>query len=117
MIRAMRVMAVEAVLRYWRMLEYEWPAFLGVATEACFVDRIGLQHRLGDSSVRVMAIRARNLAFRQRHVRTAIELRHDILMAARAHLIDGAFGQYAFRRVTYHRVVAIRTRHATCFVH
>ena len=66
--RAVRIMAVQAVLAHRRMFEQERSALLGMARVAIVVDRIRPQQRLGGAAVRIMTIRAGDLAFAQRHV-------------------------------------------------
>src|SRR5664280_23369 len=65
---AVRLMTVIAVLAHRSVLEQERPALLGMARVANVVDRIFLQQRLGVAAVRIMTIRAHDLAFAHRHV-------------------------------------------------
>ena len=88
LIRAMRRVAIEAVLANGRMLEQERSALLRMALVAGLVDRIGLEQRIGQGAMRIMAVIAAHLPFGQRHVRSAIELRPDILMTLGAGLVD-----------------------------
>src|ERR1700722_2672120 len=82
--RAVRVVAVEAVLAHRRVLEQERTALLGVALVAGVVDRGLAQQALGGAAVRVVAIGADDLAFAHRHVRRAIHLRAPVLVALEA---------------------------------
>ena len=84
LVGTVHVVAVEAVFAHRRVLEQERPALLRVAGVAGLVDRVGLQQRLGDAAVRIVAIGAGDLPFRQRHVRAAVELGADVLVAGRA---------------------------------
>src|SRR5450759_4458745 len=66
--RAMRIVAVHAVLAHRRVFEQERSALLGMALVAIVVDRVLAQHRFGGTAVRIMTVRAGHLAFAQRHV-------------------------------------------------
>lgn len=84
----MRSMAIEAVLAHRRMLEQEGPALFRMTLVACFVDRIRFQQRAGQGTVWIVTIVAAHLTFRQRHMRTPVELQSDILVTLRARVID-----------------------------
>ncbi len=58
MIGAMWLMTIEAAFRDWRVLKQERPALFGVAAKARIVKRRGLDHRLGNAAVRIMAVGA-----------------------------------------------------------
>src|SRR6185437_10571911 len=58
LVRAVRGVAIEAVLAHRRVLEQERAALLGMAGGAGLVDGVGLQQRRGDAAVRVVAIDA-----------------------------------------------------------
>ena len=66
--RAMRIVTVQAILAHRRMLEQERSALFGVAGVAIVVDRILPDERLGGAAVRIMTIRAHDLALADRHV-------------------------------------------------
>ena len=66
--RAMRIVTVQAILAHRRMLEQERSALFGVAGVAIVVDRILPQQSLGGAAVRIMTIRAHDLALAHRHV-------------------------------------------------
>ena len=61
--RAVRNMAIGAVLTHRRVFEQEWSAFLGVTLVAIVVDRIAAQHGLRGAAVRIVAVRASDLTF------------------------------------------------------
>ena len=65
---AVRIVTVVTVLTHRLMFKQEWPPLLGMARVTSFVDRIFLQKRLGETAVRIVAVRANDLAFAQRHV-------------------------------------------------
>ena len=88
LIRAVRRVAVEAILAYRWMLEQERTALLGMALIARLVDRIGLEQRAGQCAVRIVAVVAAHLPFRQRHMRAAIELQSDILVTLCTGVVD-----------------------------
>ena len=88
LIRAVRRVAVEAVLANGCMLEQERTALLGMALIARLVDRIRLEQRTGQGAMRIMAIVAAHLPFGQRHVRAAIELQADVSVTLCAGIVD-----------------------------
>ena len=61
-VRAMRIMTVQAGLGDRRVLPQEWSALLRVALPANLVDGRRLQEIFRITAVRVMAVRARDLA-------------------------------------------------------
>ena len=63
-VRAMRMMAIHAVLAYGGVLPDERAAFFGVTLITGVIDRIGFQQRLGGRTVRIVAIDAGNFSFR-----------------------------------------------------
>src|SRR5690349_19499992 len=65
-VRAVRVVAGEAVLLDGRMVPNEGAALLCVAARAELRDGLRIDHRLGKRAVRVVAIGARELAFDDR---------------------------------------------------
>ena len=65
---AMRFMAVQAVFAHRRVFPQERAALLGMARVAVVVDRILLQQRVRGAAMRVVAIRAGQLAFAHRHM-------------------------------------------------
>lgn len=54
--RAVRIMAVQAILSHRGMLEQEWSPLFGVALVASVIDRIFAQQRFGEAAVRIMTI-------------------------------------------------------------
>src|SRR5450759_4027573 len=82
--RAMRIVAVQAVLAHRRVFEQERSALLGMALVAIVVDRIRPQQPFGEGSVRIMTIRAHHFAFTQRHMGRTGHLRAPILVALEA---------------------------------
>ena len=84
--RAMRVMATCAVFRNRRVLPQERTAAFRVALVAVLVDaRFGQQFRVR-APMRIVAIRACDLAFPERHVRRALNFGAAQLMALKANL-------------------------------
>ena len=61
-VRAMRIMTVQAVLGHWRVLPQERSAFFRMALPASLVDGRRFQEIFRIAAVRIMAVRARNLA-------------------------------------------------------
>ncbi len=88
LIRAVRRVAIEAVLTNGRMLEQERSTLFRMALIARLVHRIGFEQRAGQCAVRIMAVVAAHLPFRQRHMRAAIELHSDILVTLRTGVVD-----------------------------
>src|SRR5271163_3102319 len=100
-------MTIEAALAHGRVLEQEGPTLLCMALIAGFVDRVGLEQGIGQRAVRVVAIVAAHLSFRQRHVRAAVELQADVLVALRAGVADRHLRHAALDREFRHRIVAV----------
>ena len=73
---------------YRRVLEQEGAALLGVTLVAGLVDGRGFEQGIGQRAVRVMAVIAAHLPFRQRHVRSAVELDQHILVTLGARVVD-----------------------------
>ena len=88
LIRAMGRVAIEAVLPHRRVFEQERPALFCVALIAGLVDRGGLEEGIGQRAVRVVAVVAAHLPLGQGHVRTAIELQANVLVALRTGVVD-----------------------------
>jgi hypothetical protein len=88
LVGAMRSMAIEAFLAHRRMLEQEGPALFRMTLVARLIDLIRFQQRACQGAVRIVAVVAAHLTFRQRHVRTPVELQSDILVTLRAGVID-----------------------------
>jgi len=115
--RAVRVVAVQAILAHRRVLEQERPALFGMTLVASVIDRIGAQHRLGEAAMRIMAIRAGDLAFSDRHVCRPQNLSTLILMALEAGVgLEWCFQREACRHVRHNRVT-IATGDAALFMH
>ena len=88
LIRAVRRVAIEAVLANRRMLEQERTALLRMALVARLVHRVGLEQRIGQGAMRIVAIVAAHLPLGQRHMRAAIELLADIPVTLCAGIVD-----------------------------
>src|SRR5690242_19191730 len=84
-VRAVGIVAIRAALVDRRVHPQERPALVRVAVEARRIGRRLLQQRGGDRAVRVVAGRARHLAFAQRHVGAAqrLALLLGVALAAR----------------------------------
>src|SRR5664280_2964399 len=102
-------MTVVAVLAHRSVLEQERPALLGMARVANVVDRIFLQQRLGVAAMRIMTIRAHDLAFAHRHMRRAEHLRAPVLVALEAGVWLERGLQLRLARYRLHDGVAIGT--------
>lgn len=110
LIRAVRRVAVEAVLSNRRMLKQERSALLRMAFVARLVDGIGLEQRAGQGAMRIVAVIAAHLPFRQRHMRAAIELQADILVTLRTGIVDRGLCHQPLHREFSHWVVAVAAR-------
>ena len=110
-------MTIEAVLAHGRMFEQEGSTLLCMALIAGFVDRIGLEQGSGQRTVRVVAIVAAHLSFRQGHVRAAVELQADVLVALRTGVADRHLGHAALDREFRHRIVAVAAGEAVTLMH
>ena len=117
LIRAVGCVAVEAVLTHRRMFEQEWSAFFRMALIARLVDRIGLEQRAGQGAVRIVAVIAAHLPFRQRHVRAAIELQANILVTLRTGIVDRGLGHQPLHGEFRHGVVAVAARQVVALVY
>src|SRR5215510_608026 len=82
--RAVRIVAIRAVLTHRRVLEQERTALLGMALVASVVGRCVAQQGLRVAAMGVMAVGAGHLAFAQRHVSVAQDLRPDVLVTLEA---------------------------------
>src|ERR1700730_1256123 len=80
----MRVVAVQAILAHGCVLEQDGPALLRVALVAIVVDRDFPDEPLGGAAVRVMTVRAGDLALTHGHVRRTEDLRLPVLVALEA---------------------------------
>ena len=85
-VRAVGVVAVQAVLANRRVLPEKRPALLRVAGQALLVDPLGRDHLRFRRVVRVMAIRARHLSFAHRMVRRPQAFRAHCGVAGKARL-------------------------------
>ena len=66
--RAVRIVAIRAILAHRRVLEEERSALFGVALVASVVNGICLQQTLGGAAMRVMTVGTDHLSFAQGHV-------------------------------------------------
>ena len=75
---AMCVVTIQAILAHRRVLPQERTALLGMALVAIVVDRGFADHRLGarHAAVRIVAVRAGQLALAHRHVRRRDKAAH-----------------------------------------
>jgi len=108
-------MAVQTALAHRRVLPQPRPTLLCVALITSFVDRVGLKQRtvqqrvavVRECAVRIVAVVAAHLPFRQRHVGAAVELQANIPVALRARVVDRGLRHEPFGRELSHGVVAI----------
>ena len=110
-------MTIEAALAHGRVLEQEGSTLLRMTLIAGFIDRVGLEQGIGQRAVRVVAIVAAHLSFRQGHVRAAVELQADVLVALRAGVADRHLGHAALDREFRHRIVAVAAGEAVTLMH
>ena len=116
LIRAVRRVAIEAVLADGCMLEQERTALLGMALIARLVDRIGLEQRAGQGAMRIMAVVATHLPFGQRHMRAPIELQADIPVTLCAGIVDRRLRHQPLHGEFRHGVVAVAARQIVALV-
>src|SRR5512146_1306205 len=107
---AVWVVAVGAVLGDRHVLPEERAALLGVAAEAGLVRRARDEHLLVRRAVRVVAARALELAFAQRHVGELRDLRLLVLVTVAARRDDRRSLQVPTLRVVVHDGVAVGAR-------
>src|SRR5580765_4376191 len=86
MVRAMRVMAIEAVLAHRLVLPEKRPSLFGVALVALVVHRRRIDHLGLRRVVRVVAAGALHLAFAHRVMRGTLVFRANLLVAGEARL-------------------------------
>ena len=109
-------MAVEAVLPDRRVLEQEGATLFGVAAITDFVDAVGLEQGICRRAVRVVTVHAGDLPFRQRHVRSHVELRALHLVTGKAGLVDGLARCQTVRGEIGHRIVTVAAGELVVFV-
>ena len=117
LIRAMRRMAIQAVLANRGVFEQKRAALLGVALVARLVDRVRFQEGAGKRSERIVAVIAAHLALGERHVRAAVELQPDVLVTLCAGVVDRCLRHQSLYREFRHRVVAIAARQIVALMH
>src|SRR6185312_183552 len=113
--RAVRVVAVRAVLAHRLVVVHERAALLHVARVAGVVDGVALHERGPGRAVRVVAVGARHLPFGDRMVRGLVDLGALLLVAVEAHL--GLRALVAHRVVPGVDLVAVGAREAARLVH
>ena len=110
-------MTIEAALAHRWVLEQEGSTLFRMALIAGFVDCVGFQQGTGQRTVRVVAIVAAHLSFRQGHVRAAVELQADVVVALRAGVADRHLGHAALDREFRHRIMAVAAGEAVTLMH
>ncbi len=106
-IRAMRPVAVQAVLTHRRVFPQPRAALLGMTRVAIFIDGSLAKQLFGRAAVRVMAVRASDLVFANWHVRRVLHLRALKLVALITNLGHDLFLQLMFARHRLHDRVAV----------
>src|SRR6516162_2619315 len=105
--RAVRIVAVEAALAHRSMFPQERAALLRVALVAIVVNGGLVQKSLAVGPMRIVAGRARHLAFANRHVRRAPDFRALVLVTLETRVHLGQLGQLELGRHVGHDGVAI----------
>src|SRR5215468_411160 len=105
--RAVRIVAVQAVLAHRGMLPQERAALLCVTFVAIVVDGGLIQKSLAVGAMRIVAAGARHLAFANRHVRRAPNFRALVLVTLETGVRLGQLGQLELGRHVGHDGVAI----------
>ena len=116
LIGAVRRVAIEAVLANGRMLKQERTALLRMTLVARLVDRVGLEQRIGQGAMRIVAVVAAHLPFGKRHVRAAIELQADIPVTLGTGIVDRRLRHQPLHREFRHGVVAVAARQIVALV-
>ena len=88
-----------------------------MALVARLVDRIGLEQRVGQGAMRIVAIIAAHLSFGQRHMRAAIELQPHILVTLRTGIVDRRLGHQPLHGKFCHGVMAVAAGQIIALVH
>ena len=112
--RSVRRVAVGAVLNDGGMLPQEWAALLGVAGVAGFSDGVLDHQPRSRGSVRVVAVRAGDLAFEDRMPGEAMKLGALVLVATEADFRLSKLVQHLLFGIMH--FMAIRAGHALLFV-
>lgn len=107
MVRAMRVMAAEAVFAGGGMLEQKWPTLFCMTTIAGFIDRWCTQQRTKGRPMRVMAVKATDFAFEKWHMGAATEVDAGFPVTHHACVIDTPARQQALAGDCCHGVVTV----------
>ena len=114
--RAVRIMAVQAVLAHWGMFPQERPALLRVTLVAIVINGGLVQKSFAVGAMRIVAARTRHLAFANRHVRRAPDFRALVLVTLETRVHLGQLGQLELGRHVRHDRVAIRAGEPARFV-
>src|SRR5215475_4498540 len=105
--RAVRIVAVQAIVAHRGMLPQERAALLRVTLVAIVVDGGLIQKSLAVGAMRIVAAGARHLAFANRHVRRAPNFRALVLVTLETGVRLGQLGQLELGRHVGHDGVAI----------
>lgn len=105
-IGAVGFMAIGAILHRRRMLPEKRSPLLGMAGITELVHRVGLEQRVGDASMGVVAARAGHLSFPQRHMGGAHQLRFSLNVTLSAGLYFGRLRQLISLRMVVHHSMA-----------
>src|SRR5262245_34896270 len=105
--RAVRIVAVQAALAHRGMLPQERAALLRMASVAIVIDGGLVQKSFCVGPMRIVAARARHLAFANRHVRRAPDFRALVLVTLETGVRLGQLGQLELGRHVGHDGVAI----------
>ena len=105
--RAVRVMTIETVLAHRIVFPKERTAFLCMAFVAIVVHRIFSQHRFGGTAVRIVTVRAGDLALTHRHVGRKIILCASVFVTLEAGVRSKSGVQLKFAGYLFHDRVAV----------
>ena len=115
-IRAVRLVAVQAALAHRRVLPQERAALLRVTAGAELIHVVAAQQRIGRRAVRVVTVDAGDLPLEQRHVRALAELGALRGVTAEAGLVRVLEPEQRLIRGLRHRVVAVAARQSAHLV-
>src|SRR3984893_15032166 len=115
-VRPVGIVAVGATLDHGLMAPQEGAPLLRVAGEARVVQRRFLEQGRGDRAVRIVARRARHLAFAERHVGAPHRLGPLLDVAAAARFDLGGLGELMLGRDVLHHLVTVGAGHVARLV-
>ena len=107
MVRAVRIMTIQAAFLNWGMAEDKWAALVGMTLKTDFIDRVRFQERIIRTAMWIVAVTATHLALEEWHMGALSEFYALLLMTLEARFMNGIFDQQARSGKVRHGIVAI----------